>query len=127
MFADVTCGAVAVGVLLTSPPAALAAGSIQFTGGSACDSTGNGGFVCYFNVTGGTTPYTATWSSSNGWATVTRTTVSRINTRPIEYEIGGYGSCTIGTSSYITLRVSDSAGHVATTTGALNCTAGSEA
>lgn len=105
-------------VMLSNPAPASASGTLQHVGGAGCGSAGNNTYRCFDEFNGGTAPYTATGSTSNGWASVDRIAISDLGTG---FEVAVYGRCTYNKAVSMTLNVRDSSGQVVTLTRNVPC------
>lgn len=105
-------------VMLSNPTAAYAAGPMQHVGGAGCGSAGNNTFRCFDNFIGGTAPYTATGSTTNYYAAITRIVISGDSAG---FEVAVYGRCTYDKSVMMTVNVSDSSGQTVTMTRHVPC------
>jgi hypothetical protein len=92
----------------------VAALTSTLTASLSCDGTnGHWRFECWLTATGGTTPYTVTWSGTNvSYATTSTTYASGYCTNGIPYN-------NIGVKVIATVR--DSAGHSATASQSFLC------
>jgi hypothetical protein len=110
--------AATLAALLINPVSASAAGPFQYQSGGGCYSGGGGKFACEVFVTGGTGPFTTSWTNGT-WATFSQVTYDG-------FDFLGNGTCTIGKNSTLTMTVTDSTGQHYTAGGVLNCTAQSQ-
>jgi hypothetical protein len=99
-------------VLLSNPVAAHAADPLQHVGGAGCAYAGSNTFRCFENFTGGTAPYSATGSTSNGYASITRITITLYSAS--SFEVAVWGRCTYNQATTMTVNVSDSSGQTVT-------------
>jgi hypothetical protein len=110
--AAVALAVAGAGMMLAGVVAAPPAAAATLTASLSCYSMSNWYFECYLTPSGGTAPYTATWSSANAAFSSTSSTYAT-------------GICRAGTSDYVSVTVNvtvrDSAGRATTASNSFLC------